>query len=406
MSWPIVPLKECARIVGGATPKSEVEDYWNGDIPWTTPKDISDLDGKFLNDTPRKITALGLRNCSSELLPPNSVLFSSRAPIGHVAINTVPMATNQGFKSMVPGPKLDASFLYWWLKCHRSQLERLGNGATFKEVSKAVVERIEIPLPPLVEQKRIAAILDQADDLRRKRQRALDRLGQLGQATFIEMFGDPATNPMGWLRVSLMDCCAQLDDIRCGPFGTQLLREEFRETGVPLWGIKQVNRGFSILTHEYVTPNKARELSNYDIVEDDIVMTRKGTIGNCAVYPKGFPSGIMHSDLLRVRLDQAKAAPQFVADQLHFSRDIQRQIELISGGAIMQGINVGKLKKIKILLPPLALQVKYAKRMTAVGIQISFMKKWLHSAEALFTSLQHRAFRSDLTTSNQKEAVV
>ena len=195
MTWPIVPLKEYARIVGGATPKSEVDEYWNGDIPWTTPKDLSDLEGKFLRDTPRKITNLGLRNCSSELLPPNSVLFSSRAPIGHVAINTVPMATNQGFKSMVPGPKLDASFLYWWLKCHRSQLEQLGNGATFKEVSKAVVERIEIPLPPLEEQKRIAAILDQTDELRRKRQRALTRLNQLGQAIFDEMFGDPATNP-------------------------------------------------------------------------------------------------------------------------------------------------------------------------------------------------------------------
>lgn len=197
-AWPIVPIKNFARVVGGATPKSGTAEYWDGDIPWTTPKDLSDLDGKYLSDTPRKITAAGLKNCSSELLPPNSVLFSSRAPIGHVAINTVPIATNQGFKSFIPSPNLDASFLFWWLKCHRAQLELLGNGATFKEVSKAVVERIEIPLPPLDEQKRIAAILDQADELRRKRQRAIDRLNQLGQAIFQEMFGDPAENPFGF----------------------------------------------------------------------------------------------------------------------------------------------------------------------------------------------------------------
>jgi type I restriction enzyme S subunit len=213
-AWPIVPIKDYARVVGGATPKSGTSEYWDGDIPWTTPKDLSDLNGKYLADTPRKITALGLKSCASELLPPNSVLFSSRAPIGHVAINTVPMATNQGFKSFIPSPKLDASFLFWWLKCHRAQLELLGNGATFKEVSKAIVERIEIPLPPLDEQKRIAAILDQADELRRKRQRAIARLNQLGQAIFHEMFGDATTNPKGWPTKPLGELAANEDGKR------------------------------------------------------------------------------------------------------------------------------------------------------------------------------------------------
>jgi type I restriction enzyme, S subunit len=198
-SWPSVPIKQCARVVGGATPKSAVRDFWDGDIAWVTPKDLSDLDGKFIHDTPRKITEKGLSNCSANLLPPNSVLFSSRAPIGHVAINTRSMATNQGFKSFLPGKKLDPSFLYWWLKANRSQLEQLGNGATFKEVSKAVVERIKIPLPPLDEQKRIAAILDEADELRRLRQRGIDRLNQLKQAIFYEMFGDPVGNDRGEL---------------------------------------------------------------------------------------------------------------------------------------------------------------------------------------------------------------
>lgn len=213
VAWPKVPIKAVARVVGGSTPKSGVDEFWGGEIPWATPKDLSDLDGKFIDDTPRKISQSGLNSCSSELLPPNSVLFSSRAPIGHVAINTVPMATNQGFKSFVPNAEIDASYLYWWLKSHRSDLERLGNGATFKEVSKAVVERIEIPLPPLEEQKRIAAILDQADDIRRKRQHAIDRLNQLGQAIFYEMFG--SADRAGWSKITL----AQLCEIQVGfPF--------------------------------------------------------------------------------------------------------------------------------------------------------------------------------------------
>src|SRR6266851_9576711 len=155
MTWERVRLDQCTRIVSGATPSTSVGEFWDGDICWTTPKDLSSLDGAYLNDTPRKLTEAGIRNCAAEVLPAGSVLFSSRAPIGHVAINRVPMATNQGFKSFIPkASKLDAGFLFWWLKCHRSYLEGLGNGATFKEVSKSVVARIEIQLPPLAEQRR------------------------------------------------------------------------------------------------------------------------------------------------------------------------------------------------------------------------------------------------------------
>jgi type I restriction enzyme S subunit len=191
-------LGDCCEIVSGATPDTGTADYWEGDICWATPKDLSNLDGHYISDTPRKLTQLGLNNCSASILPPYSVLFSSRAPIGHVAINTVPMATNQGFKSFVPGKEVDAKFLFHWLRANRSYLEGLGVGATFKEVSKAVVSKVEVPVPPLSEQRRIAAILDKADALRAKRREALAQLDRLAQSIFVEMFGDPATNPKGF----------------------------------------------------------------------------------------------------------------------------------------------------------------------------------------------------------------
>lgn len=194
MSWPIVALGEVAEIVSGATPKTSTAEYWDGEIAWATPKDLSGLNGKYLIETPRNLTEAGLKSCAAKLLPERSVLFSSRAPIGHVAINTKPMATNQGFKSMIPGPKLSADFLYWWLRANRSAIERLGSGATFKEVSKAVVSRIEIPLPPLDEQKRIAAILDKADALRRAQRKAADLLNRLAVSRFRALFGDPSSN--------------------------------------------------------------------------------------------------------------------------------------------------------------------------------------------------------------------
>lgn len=297
------------------------------------------------------------------------------------------------------GDDLDARFVLHYLRQdwvrHAGERRMTGSGGQ-RRVPKQFLEQLPIPKLSLPEQRRIAAILDQADVLRRLRRQSLSRLSDLGQATFFEMFGDPVTNPHGWAKVPLARCVAQADDIRCGPFGTQLLREEFAETGVPLWGIKQVNRGFSIPTHEFVSETKARMLSNYDIHPGDIVMTRKGTIGNCAVYPEGFPPGIMHSDLLRVRLDLSKCTPAFLSDQLHWSADVEHQIDLISGGAIMKGINVGKLKQIEVLLPPLEVQTTYVRRVRTVRAKQSLMQDHMAAIDSLFASLQHRAFRGEL----------
>jgi type I restriction enzyme S subunit len=118
-------------------------------------------------------------------------------------VNTVPMATNQGFKSFVPKRDTDAKFLYWWLRSNRAYLERLGNGATFKEVSKGVVSRIEISLPPLAEQLRIADVLDRAEALRAKRRASLVQLDSLTQSLFLDLFSDPVSNPRNWPQENL-----------------------------------------------------------------------------------------------------------------------------------------------------------------------------------------------------------
>jgi len=126
----MIPLGQLCEIVSGATPKTSIAGYWDGDIDWATPADLSRLRGAYIDETPRKITAAGLATCAASLLPVGSVLLSSRAPIGHVAINTRLMATNQGFKSLVPNPELlDAKYLYYWVRAHKDYLQSLGNGA-------------------------------------------------------------------------------------------------------------------------------------------------------------------------------------------------------------------------------------------------------------------------------------
>ncbi|HIE61046.1 MAG TPA: restriction endonuclease subunit S [Microbacterium sp.] len=166
MRWETVPLGEVARVVSGATPKTGVPEYWGGPIPWATPAELSRLGSSRIHATERTLTEAGFSSSGVNILPVGSVLLSSRAPIGLVAINTVPMGTNQGFKSLVPSDRVLAPFLYWWLKSHTALLQSKGRGATFLELSKAEVERLQIPLPPLPEQRRIAAILDEAAALR------------------------------------------------------------------------------------------------------------------------------------------------------------------------------------------------------------------------------------------------
>ena len=205
MKWPVATIGEVCEVVSGATPKTGKPEFWDGNVPWVTPKDLSKLGQKHLSDTPRHITKAGLKSCSARMLPAQSVLLSSRAPIGLVAINTLPVCTNQGFKSLVPRFDLvSPDFLFWWLKTQKKHIQSKGRGATFKEVSKKIVEELQIPLPPLDEQRRIAGILDAADALRTKRRAALARLDTLTQSIFLDMFGDPATNPKGWPRPSLL----------------------------------------------------------------------------------------------------------------------------------------------------------------------------------------------------------
>lgn len=293
---------------------------------------------------------------------------------------------------------IDHRYLAYFLNSPegRAEVAKRAKGSTRQRVNLSTLKEIPIPLAPIDEQRRIAAILDQADAVRRLRAKTLASLREMPASWLVEMIGDPILNPHGYERRQLVECCNDADDIRCGPFGTQLLREEFTNAGVPLWGIRQVNRHFEVLTEEFVSPQKAAQLSNYSLAPGDIVMTRKGTVGNCAIYPHNFAPGIMHSDLLRIRLSSQQNT-DFMAEQLRTSSDVLRQLGLISGGAIMPGVNVGKLKAIKVLCPPIALQRAFADKISRLNSLAANNEAHLSHLDSLFASLQHRAFNGELT---------
>jgi type I restriction enzyme S subunit len=160
--WKVKPLEDVASIVNGGTPKSGVSEYWGGEVQWLTPKDMGQMEGREIANTPRAITEKGLRESSARLVPPCSVILSTRAPIGHLAINTAPMAFNQGCRGIVPLDGLDHLFLYYFLLANRELLDSLGTGTTFKELSGGSLKAVPIPLPPLEEQYQIVVVLDEA----------------------------------------------------------------------------------------------------------------------------------------------------------------------------------------------------------------------------------------------------
>jgi type I restriction enzyme S subunit len=149
-------------VVNGGTPKTGVPAYWDGSIRWITPAEMGKRDTPFIAETKRNITHEGVRDSSATLLPPYSVILSSRAPIGHLAINTEMMATNQGCKGLIPKQRLSYKYLYYYLLSIIDLLNELGSGTTFKELSGSKLKEVQIPIAPMLEQKRIVAILDEA----------------------------------------------------------------------------------------------------------------------------------------------------------------------------------------------------------------------------------------------------
>ena len=205
--WIECKLSDIGTIVGGATPSTKIaENYEKGTIPWITPKDLSTFKGRYIEKGERNITDIGLMSCSTHLLPKNTVLFSSRAPIGYIAIAADELCTNQGFKSVIPNNGTDYLFLYYLLKYNKEKIEGMGSGTTFKEVSGNVMKNVTVRIPSSKEiQKKIASVLGSIDDKIEKNEKINNNLEQQARAIYRERFEVvPSVGlPSGWRVVSL-----------------------------------------------------------------------------------------------------------------------------------------------------------------------------------------------------------
>ena len=380
----MVPLGEVAKVVSGATPKTGVSAYWGGQIAWATPADLGRLDGAYIARTPRTLTEAGLRSCTATVLPTESVLLSSRAPIGHVALNAVPMATNQGFKSLVPQAGLNPKYLFYWLRAHTDYLQSLGNGATFKELSKKTVEQIEIPLPSVEEQRRIAAILDKADAIRAKRRQVLAHLDALTQSIFHDMFGED-----GDATAELQDVCRRITD------GTHQ-SPEWVDEGVPFLFVSNITSGeIDMQTQKFISKETWVNLTRRTPIEvGDVLYSTVGSYGIPALVRSDEPFAFQRH-IAHIKPDPAKLDSTFLATQMA-AVQVKRQATRAARGVAQPTVNLADIKKFVIVLPPMADQRAFA----AIVSRISAEKQSVRTAGLrdgeLFASLQSRAFRGEL----------
>ncbi len=197
-------LGEICEIVSGSTPKTSIAEYWDGDVIWITPAEINE-DSYIITDSVRKLTELGVKKTGLSSFPEGTVILSSRAPIGKVAIAGREMYCNQGFKNLICSEKINNRYLYWFLKGNTAFLNSLGRGATFKEISKQIVSAIEINVPEIDQQMQAVENLERISSIIQLRKQELQKMDELIKARFVEMFGTPNGNEKGFQMMTVDD---------------------------------------------------------------------------------------------------------------------------------------------------------------------------------------------------------
>ncbi len=329
---------------------------------------------------------------SEYIVHENDLLIGMDGEFNIAKWGKTPALLNQRVCRLAPKDSIDKDYLFYFMPIALKRIEEKTPFVTVKHLSAKELNKIEIPVLSLEEQRKIAETLSKVDELIAFREQQLAKLDELVKARFVEMFGDLVAPQCEYPELKLVDICADADDIKCGPFGTQLNRDEYKAKGVAVWEIPQINSGFSEMPTHFITEEKAVILNAYSIEPGDIAMSRKGNVGKCGLFPENLKKGIIHSDVLRIRVDKRKVDSCFMMYQLHFSEAVKRQIEMVSSGAIMAGINVTKLKQIKVRIPELENQRMFAAFVERVDQQKQRVQKSLEKLELMKKALMQEYF--------------
>ena len=352
-NWEYKRLGDVCHVIGGSTPKTEVSEFWNGTLNWFTPAEISEK--KYYASSERKITEEAVEATGLTILPPGTVLLTSRAPIGKVGIATDYCYCNQGFKNLICKDLLFNEYLYYTLIYFNDDIKDKGRGATFKEISKKVTESISIPVPPMETQEQIVAELDQINDLIAKNRELLSQLDALAQSLFYDTFGDPITNPKGFPIKTLKDVCI----LKSGDSSANRLPDG----KVPYVKVGDMN----------LLENKQGILTSSKFVNIGNKTKLLFPIGT-TIFPKRGGAILTNKKrLTKVQiccdLNIMGAIPQNIHPLYLYFFFLEKDFsELVDGSTVPQ-INNTDIYPLKIQVPPLALQEEFASKVEAIEAQ-------------------------------------
>ena len=356
MKHSLVRLGDICTVVSGSTPKSGISDYWDGDVVWITPAELTE-DSYIINDSVRHITQKAVQETSLKPFPAGTVILSSRAPIGKTAIAGREMYCNQGFKNLICSSRVNNKYLYFFLSCKTEYLNSLGRGATFKEISKTIVENIEIPLPDIPEQKRIATEFEHIQGLEQGFQKQVSFFDQLVKSQFVEMFGDPKLNPNDYPVCPLSE---YIDFLTSGSRGwAQYCTDNGTEWFVTIKNVKDCR--ISVNNMQSVNAPNNAEARRTKVQEGDLLISITADLGRTGVVTKEIAEhgAYINQHLTCIRLNQTMLHPLYVA---HFMESPagKEQFETKNQSSVKAGLNFDSINSLRIMVPPIDKQNLFA----------------------------------------------
>lgn len=399
--WEKTRLGDAFKTVTGGTPSKSNDDYYGDFIPLVKPPELCAGELCFAADGLSKAGATIAR-----IAPPHSILVSCIGNLGKVGLNTVPVAFNQQINAIFPDQsKALPSFMFYQTlsPAFREQLESLASGTTVPIVNKSKLNSIEIVLPPLPEQHRIVALLDEAfagiATAKANAEKNLQNARALFESHLQSVFTERGE---GWVETTVREIAAPAKgSIRTGPFGSQLLHSEFVDEGIAVLGIDNaVANEFRWGKSRFITPEKYQQLARYTVRPGDVLISIMGTCGRCAVVPDDIPTAINTKHLCCITLDRKQCLPSYLHTYFLHAPQSQEFLAKHAKGAIMAGLNMSLIQELPVMLPPIKVQAEIIKAAGDLRAETqrleSLYQQNLTALDELKQSLLHQAFSGQL----------
>ncbi|MFV0197264.1 restriction endonuclease subunit S [Empedobacter falsenii] len=393
-----VKLGKLCKIQSGGTPSRREKSYWeNGIYPWAKISDLEIANDGYIYDTEEYISEEGLKAIRNRFFEEGTLLLAMYGSVGKTAITKIPLTTNQAILGLniLDKSELDLSYLRYWLYSEKSRLIDKAVGVALKNISLGIVKELEIPLPPLEEQKAIAARLDKADQIRQLNQQIINHYDELIQALFIDMFGDPVKNEKGWEKKKLKDILYYIDS------GWSPVCENIPRNNINEWAVLKLgsisNGKYNFKENKLFKSEIDESKLKNEVKNGDLLFVRKNTlhlVGRTVYVNKTEPKLIIPDTIFNLKYNNSLINPMFLnlhINSYKFLKIIQSNASGTAGS--MPNISKSKLLDIKINYPPLDLQNQFAERVQKIEAQKELAVQALQQSEDLFNSLLQQAFK-------------